>query len=555
MYLTSGNIESDIRSKIDAHCWLMIGQIPVVKFKEKEHQGLLSNRLFHQCVDIACEDLKACAKAPVRFPDAFGDMRLFRSLLAAHIGDLPEQLAVTATSPASSPHSVAEAKDFGVFGPPKALRTRKYLLDEIDKLVKECDPLNLTAFKKQALVHRLNGVHNPYWRDWDFADPSDFITMDILHGITKFAADHVLKWMTALIGEKEIDRRYSALQCIIGRRHFGDGVTRIKQHTRSEESDILRDLVAISKDAPLVHSGIMKCLRAFVDFCYVAQYESHDNETIAYLEKYLETFHAHKDAFAAVEIRKGEYLRDNFDIPKLEPFLHYARKIRLTGSLPQYSTEITERLHIPMAKQPYRHTNRKGFELQMCNFLNQNEQVHSFETYLQWRKLLDGVNERLERDIDTDEEPDPADVQKELGLAMYELATGVLPKPVINFFTMKNVIKTETTALRVTRRAHWINAPLHEVAAKYKIQDLHAAIIKYCNSSGMSHWSGNGDIPFKSIDVWNYVRLQLKTVQDDNISTAPQTVMAAPPSEESPHGICNFVLVKDENPSYVGIST
>ncbi len=122
----------------------------------------------------------------------------------------------------------------------------------------------------------------------------------------------------------------------------------------------------------------MKCLRAFVDFCYVAQYESLDNETIAYMEKYLETFHAHKDAFAAVEIRKGEYLRDNFDIPKLEPFLHYARKIRLTGSLPQYSTEITERLHIPMAKQPYHHTNRKGFELQMCNFLNQNEQVHSF---------------------------------------------------------------------------------------------------------------------------------------------------------------------------------
>ncbi len=99
--------------------------------------------------------------------------------------------------------------------------------------------------------------------------------------------------------------------------------------------------MVISKDAPRVHSGIMKCIRAFVDFTYVAQYDYHDEETLAYLEKYLKVFHTYKGAFVAAGLRKKA--KNDFQIPKLEGFLHYARKIRLTGSLPQYSTETTER--------------------------------------------------------------------------------------------------------------------------------------------------------------------------------------------------------------------
>ncbi len=548
LYLTSGNIHPDVRSKLGACCWLMIGQIPVVKFKELEHQGLLTNRLFHQCVDIACEDLKACATVPEFFPDAFGEQRLWRTLLAAHVGDLPEQLNIVAASQASSPHSLARTRHFGDPSP-KGPRTRDYILDEIDKLKAKCDPLDLGAFKTAAGEIGFNGVHEPYWRDWDHAEPSSFVTIDILHGVTKFGADHPVKWMKKLIGTKEIDRRFSALQRIVNRRHFAEGVTRIKQHTRSEEGDVLRDIVAVSKDAPRVHDGIMKCIRAFADFSYVAQYEHHDEETIGYLEKYLKTFHTYKDAFAAAG------LREHFRIPKLEAFQHYARKIRLTGSLPQYSTEITERLHIPMAKQPYRHTNRKDFEIQMCNFLVRNDQVALFETYQQWRNLLDDVTNSMEDEVDTDEEPDLTDVQKELDEAMFQLAALVLPKRTVNFFVNKKTFKTEMTAFRVTNRAHWRNAPLHEVAAKYKLPDFVIAIYNYFNSTGALHGTEVSDIPFTSVEVWKYVRMQHKAVHDDSILTEPQTVMAAPPSEESPFGFCNFVLFAEQNPSYVGIST
>ncbi len=333
---------------------------------------------------------------------------------------------------------------------------------------------------------------------------------------------------------------------------LGGGITRIKQHSRSEEDDVLRELVAISQDAPCVHDGIMKCIRAFVDFAYLAKYVYHDEETIAYLQKVLKTFHTYKGAFAAAGLRKKMY--DEFRIPKLEAFHHYARKIRLTGSLQQYSTETTERLHIPMAKEPYRRTNKKDHEIQMCQVLDRSEQIPLFDTYLQWRQLLDGITEPLEDEVDTDEEPDVTGKQKELDEAMLHLATLVLPKPPVNFFINKKALKTESTAFRVTNRAHWRNAPLCEVTAKYELPDFVTAMCDYFNSTSAFHWGAVSEIPFKSIDVWNNIRLQLKTVQDDNILTPPQKVMAEPPSEMSPFGYCNFVLFAESEPSYVGIS-
>ncbi len=101
-------------------------------------------------------------------------------------------------------------------------------------------------------------------------------------------------------------------------------------------------------------------------------------------------------------------------------------------------------------------------------------------------------------------------------------------------------------------------ASLHEVAAKYKLPDFVTAIFNYFNSppGGSFHWKEVSEIPFTCIDVWDHVRIQLRTVQDDNILTAPQTVMAAPPSETLPFGYCNFVLFIERagEPSYVGIS-
>ncbi|EPS93264.1 hypothetical protein FOMPIDRAFT_1078724, partial [Fomitopsis schrenkii] len=77
---------------------------------------------------------------------------------------------------------------------------------------------------------------------------------------------------------------------------------------------------------------------------YLAQYPTHDDTTLTYLEKALQTFHSNKD----ILIKLG--IRDDFNIPKVHSLLHYAQAIRLFGTMDNYNTEMFERLHINFAK-------------------------------------------------------------------------------------------------------------------------------------------------------------------------------------------------------------
>ena len=47
VYMTCGNIKKALRTKVGAHCWMMIAQVPIAKFEPSRHQGLLTNRLLH----------------------------------------------------------------------------------------------------------------------------------------------------------------------------------------------------------------------------------------------------------------------------------------------------------------------------------------------------------------------------------------------------------------------------------------------------------------------------------------------------------------------------
>ncbi len=44
-----------------------------------------------------------------------------------------------------------------------------------------------------------------------------------------------------------------------------------------------------------------------------------------------------------------------------------------------------KRCHITMAKQPYRFTNKKGYEIQVCLQLDRREKIDLFATYLEWK--------------------------------------------------------------------------------------------------------------------------------------------------------------------------
>ena len=148
----------------------------------------------------------------------------------------------------------------------------------------------------------------------------------------------------------------------------------------------------------------IKCVRAITDFCLMAQYRSHTPQTIGYMDEYLRDFHKFMYIFGEFRASKAdreeavravqelaeeqaqqaagleltykqrekqsaedqrerqEAIRDifknaTFNFPKMHLLSHYSSQIEEFGTLPQFSTEITEALHKPL-KDAYRRSNR-----------------------------------------------------------------------------------------------------------------------------------------------------------------------------------------------------
>ncbi|KAF8430727.1 hypothetical protein BGX38DRAFT_1079773, partial [Terfezia claveryi] len=99
--------------------------------------------------------------------------------------------------------------------------------------------------------------------------------------------------------------------------------------------------VAGQADAKIV----IQCVRALTDFCLMAQYCSHTPQTIEYMNQYLQEFHQFRHIFGEFQAIHKILQQGTFNFPKLHLLSYYDSQIINFGTLPQYSTEITEALH------------------------------------------------------------------------------------------------------------------------------------------------------------------------------------------------------------------
>ncbi len=262
VYLSSANVDKSVRSKGSARCWFMVGQIPVAKWHEEKDATILTRRLYHVCMDIITKNLKAASRVPVMMVDARGRWRKVRTILFVHLADLPEQHVIAGTTTSGAPSSLAV---FNNFGRRRAHRLRhgSHTMGLISHIirVKRIRPDNLTKFRNATKILHLNGVHKPFWRDWRFADPCQFLAPDALHQWHKFFWAHPVKWAKLLMGNAEIDRRFASLQKVVGKRQFPDGFSHFGgQITMREQRDIASHLLSILPGCEFISTG---CLRAF----------------------------------------------------------------------------------------------------------------------------------------------------------------------------------------------------------------------------------------------------------------------------------------------------
>lgn len=558
--LSLANIIAGVRMKATARTFGLAGYVPTPTWLNvtKEVASVLTARLYHVCIDIITKNLKAAEKHGARMSDPAGNIRICHTPLVSWICDLPEQRMQACVLNNQSPVTLATLEQFGD-PDPKLHRTRYHTMDLIRQALKETDPAFIPQYIKTCQPLGLNGVHQPFWRDWGRACPSQFLTPDALHQLHKFFFDHTLKWVINIIGGDELDRRISALQPRVGVRHWANGISKLKQCTGREHRELERILIvaaagAVDRDIPQT----LPALRAIVDFIFQAQglllYEEHLHS----LSEALREFHINKNAIIMAGGRRGKKgLIGHFNIPKLEAMQWLVRSARLMGAPYQYTSDITERCHCTHCKRPFRSSSKKNFHEQCCRYMDRDEKIKHFGLFTSL--LSNGSSLTNEMILEAQEMrshyPEAVWLSHALPKGDRAAASKLVKSSL--FDKVHARVSKFNIAFHLNKAPHHPHLLVAAASDRFNLPDLHPALGD-CFSDSRATYSERGGrrksttstrLPFSHIHVWNSFRIQQFSAQDDRVLLPPRTVQALPPSSDMPFGRCNTVLVDVEDSS------
>ncbi|KAI5993249.1 hypothetical protein EDD15DRAFT_2109817, partial [Pisolithus albus] len=332
LLISLANIRMDIRNKGSSHAFLLLALMPIPAFTHPATRicSVLEARLFHHCLDIVLEPLKQAAR--------------FGRMMSDPVGNL-------------SALTLAQ------------LQSIQCNVNEVERYFAACEDF------------RLSGVSHPFWRDWLYADPSQFLTPEALHHWHRQFWDHDMQWCKHALGAGELDFRFSVLPPIAGFRHFNQGVTKLKQVGGRTQRDAQQYIVVVIAGFPQV--DVVIAVRALMEFRYLAQAPAITSQTHDRISAALKTFHDHKHAIIDAGLRRGQTTGaalDHWEIPKLEFMQSVAPSIHQAGAVIQWSADTTEHAHIEVVKDPVTTTNNQNYDSQICRTLDRDEKCRLFST-------------------------------------------------------------------------------------------------------------------------------------------------------------------------------
>lgn len=537
LLISLANIDARIRSKASLHAYLLLALLPIAKFTHKNSRvrGLLQDRLVHQALNIVLSPLKVAAQVGIMMSDPVGNLRYCYTPLASWIADTPEESLLAGTGPKASPVTTATYKNFGDDHRHPS-RTAETTLVAIRTACQKYSPTDYKNFVKAAKSLFLNGVVEPCWKGW--ADPSNFLTPEVLHHFHRMSWDHDVKWCIHVVGAAEVDFRFSIIQTAVGYRAFDEGISKLKQVTGRDHRSVQRYIIGvIAGKAP---PRFITAVRSLLDFRYLAQAPVFSSHSLDRVAAALQEFHNNKDAILS------QGARAHWQIPKLELLQSVVPSIRQSGAMIQWSADITEHAHVDVIKVPARAGNNQNYYSQIARYLDRLERCSRFDLATHIASRVDHPLELGEDDLDVDvdanvdNEPDPED-----RLAEYSVPT----RPTIDYFTISAALQqglfpsaprpfrtfaTSTTAFHLATKPS-LRLTVGEAAIAYDIPDLANAISAFFAEA-------MGDSTHRRLQIWHKIRVQQLSYHTKALEL-PQTLRAIPPSATNPHGLYDSVIV------------
>ncbi len=235
--------------------------------------------------------------------------------------------------------------------------------------------------------------------------------VDILHQLLKGAVMDVVRWMKSLLIDmsteaeamRNLDRRFRAVPVFPGVKHF-TAFSNVTQWTGDEQKAIIKQLIPVV--APLLGSHpALQYARAVVDFVLIAQYTTHDEETLKYMKQAIYRIDCFKWAFADYRPINKKDGKPHFNIPKLHSVTHYVDQIRLFGSAVGMDSAHFEAAHKYLVKAFFNRTNKRKDEFEQQILLHNTRLTN----LLAMRDVLDY---RASRSVTQAEKNDRAKVTK-----------------------------------------------------------------------------------------------------------------------------------------------
>lgn len=412
VYISIANIQKDVRNKPSRQGWMLLAKLPTHKFaalkaqlnasasEKKAMPGILQRRLFHQCMRIILEPLRKLETTVA--VDAKGYERRVVAVLVAWLADLEEQWMILGLGKGSCPKCLARSADFDA-PHAKECRTGASIIKDLRQIREDYPDADVWQFVRKAIEKGYAGVEALCWEGL-LVDMCRVVCVDALHGIHKMFGDHIMKWVSNAIGDNELDLRFMAQPRRVGHRNFDTGISHLSQCSGREYRDLERHLLPTVAGVEDLDPRVLRCLRALLDFIFKALLPLQSEETLAQMQRDLDVFWANIRVFIDINARVGESGEtiDHFRIIKLHLLHHYAKNIRDSGTVDNYSTEIGESLHRPYCKKAYSATNRKEYDEQIIKYLVRMEALRSYIGYLASRNQEYPPFENDEYDHDTD---------------------------------------------------------------------------------------------------------------------------------------------------------
>ncbi|KAI5981878.1 hypothetical protein EDC04DRAFT_2874695 [Pisolithus marmoratus] len=197
-------------------------------------------------------------------------------------------------------------------------------------------------------------IVTPFWVGFPLCCIHSCVTANVLHQLFQGIIKYLIALCVELINESELNCQLQTLPQCSGVHHFKDSWSKLLQVSRTERKQMAKVLLGclVSK----VPNDVLTCYKALLDFIYLAQYPSHDDDTLEYMEAALTLFHKHKEVF-------------------FHSLLHYVECIKQYGTTDNYNMEAFEHLHIDLAKEGWHASNTRNLIPQMMRWLDRQEKI------------------------------------------------------------------------------------------------------------------------------------------------------------------------------------